>query len=641
MNEEIIENVVADAVVDDQVVVDDVREIDSVVSDSSDCVVDSDLADEEIRTEPTDEITRFAGETQHRALEVKNADIDIENRRVRFAMSTEYPVQRSFGMEILEHSPEAIDLEFAASGRMPFLADHDHSDGIGIIEKVSLDADRVLRATVRFGKGRRASEIFDDIVDGIRPNVSVGYSISRMEKTGEKTYTAKRWSPVEFSSVLIPADPQCGLGRSYDIGEKPIIETIKPEIPTMENQIEAPRAEKRSAADVAEMYRLAEKNKMLDLAHKAAADENVSLSDFRALVLNKLSEAQPVMNADIGMTQKEVRNFSILRAVRAMANPQDKRAQEAAAFEFEVSAAAADKFGRSNGGLILPTDVLKGWNGQRDLTVAADTALYSDDFRPNEFIEALRSRSVVMQAGARILDGLVGDVKIPKGTATTVGWVTEGSALAENEATYSALTMSQKVVGAMTDYSRELINQTSMSVEAMIRSDLAASIAAEIDRAALEGSGAAGQPTGILNAGITKVATFAAANPTWAETVGLTSTIETANADISEIVYVMNSSMYGALKSVSKESGSGQFVVSPDGTIDGKRVLVTNSITDGNAYAGAFGGGMLIGQWGNGIELMLDQYTQAANRVYRILSHATVDVGVRHTGCFAYGNDTI
>jgi HK97 family phage prohead protease len=162
-----------------------------------------------------EEERKAAPEVVHRAMELDPQAVNAEERRVRMAVSSEEPVERSFGTEVLEHSAEAIDLSFLNSGRAPLLLDHDPEQQIGVIESVDLDGSaRRLRATVRFGKGPLAREVFDDVVDGIRANVSIGYAINKLERKDKDTFVAKSWRPVEASIVSIPADVTVGVGRS-------------------------------------------------------------------------------------------------------------------------------------------------------------------------------------------------------------------------------------------------------------------------------------------------------------------------------------------------------------------------------------------------------------------------------------------
>ena len=165
-------------------------------------------------------------QVKHRAIELEAKPVDEESRRVKIAISSEEPVARSFGNEVLEHSAEAIDLSFLASGRAPLLLDHDPEKQIGVIESVDLDSSaRRLRATVRFGKGTLAREAFADVVYGIRANISVGYTINKLEKSRNDTYVAKSWRPMEASLVSIPADVTVGVGRSSEVSPEPVIRT--------------------------------------------------------------------------------------------------------------------------------------------------------------------------------------------------------------------------------------------------------------------------------------------------------------------------------------------------------------------------------------------------------------------------------
>ncbi len=202
---------------------------------------------------------------------------------------------------------------------------------------------------------------------------------------------------------------------------------------------------------------------------------------------------------------------------------------------------------------MLPAEVLRTW--KRDLNSADEAALFTDDFRGGDFIDVLRNASSVMQAGARMLGGLSGDVKIPKKTtAASAGWIaTEGGASAESEMVVGQVSMTPKTLGAHTDVTRQLLIQSSMDVEAMMRDDLAQAIATAIDLAGLEGSGSSGQPTGILNtSGVNTVTAFAAANPTFAEVVTLETAVAEDNALTGNLAYILPASMYGALKTTEK-----------------------------------------------------------------------------------------
>lgn len=595
-----------------------------------------------------DDAMRFAAkEMHHRSNDIEKGAIDIDSRRANLIVSTEQPVERSFGKEILDHSEKSIDLSFLNSGRAPLLLDHDPKQPIGKVENVTLDGSaRVLRATVRFGRNGLAKEVFDDVTDfgadgiGIRSNISVGYAVNKMERDGEDSYRVNSWTPMEVSLVSIPADVKAGLLRSQEVSAEPQPETIKDEEMKMSDiEIKEVAAEASSARDkeVAKILELGAKHQRSDLATKAVA-EHKSLDAFRGELLEVIGD-KPLENEEVGLTKKEVRHFSVLRAIRAMANPTDRQAQEEARFEIEVSEAAQRATGRTARGIMLPSDVLRSW-AQRDINTTDDAGLIAEDFRGGDFVDVLRNASSVMQAGATVLNGLQGSVAIPKKTAaSTAGWIaTEGNASSESEATFGQILMSPKVVGSHTQITRLMMQQSSLDIENLIRNDLAQGISLAIDAGALEGSGSSGQPTGIKNtSGINAPTAFAAANPTFAEVVAMETAVAEDNALLGNLAYILPASMYGALKTTTKDSGSGQFVVEPDGNINGYNAIVSNQVTAGDLYFGNFADA-LIGLYG-GLDIVVDPYSNSTGGTVNVTALQTVDVAVRHAVSFAVNND--
>ena len=628
-------------------IIHDIAEEDSEMTDiSNEVVVDEtkeSVEDTAIVSENLTEERTETAEVVHRAMSLDASPIDEEKRTVKIAISSEEPVQRSFGNEVLEHSAEAIDLSFLASGRAPLLLDHDPEKQIGVIESVDLDGSaRRLRATVRFGKGALAREAFDDVLDGIRANISVGYSISKMQKDSRdgETYIAKSWRPMEASLVSIPADVTVGVGRSSEQPKKPEIVTYVEDSKMSEVDIAAVEAQARQSAskNAAQILELGQRHGQSELAHKAIA-EGTSIEEFRGSVLEKIGSQRALEAQEIGLTKEQTKRFSLVKAIHALANPTDRRAQEAAAFEFEASRAASEQYGRSAQGIMLPAEVMKNW--KRDLNSSDDAAIFGDDFRGGDFIDVLRNASSVMQAGATMLTGLSGDVKIPKKTAAaTAAWIaSEGGAAAESEMTVGQVSMTPKTLGAFTDVTRQLLIQSSLDVEALIRNDLTSAIALTIDKAGLEGAGTSGAPTGILStSGVNTVTAFAAANPTFAEVVTLETAVAEDNALMGNLAYILPAGMYGALKTTEKAAGTAQFVIEPGGTMNGYRAIVSNQATAGNLYFGNFSD-LLIGMFG-GLDIVVDPYTASTTGTIRVVALQSVDVAVRHAVSFAFGNDS-
>lgn len=591
-----------------------------------------------------------------RALTFDRAAINEESRTVELAFASETPYERYWGVEILDLSAPSVRLGRLTAGG-PLLMDHDSRDHVGVIESVQIGADRVGRAVVRFGKSARAEEVFQDVKDGIRQNVSVGYMIHKavlVEQNEEQdTFRVTDWEPFEVSLVSVPADASVGIGRSAD-AESPIEfiplqeKQIMSDINVEEVRAEAVKSEQKRTQEIIAM---GEQFKAYG-ADGVAAEclrNGKSVEETRAAIMTKIG-TRALPSADIGMTQEEARSFSFVRAINALANPGDRRAQEAAKFEREASDAFATKMGRAAQGFYVPVEVQK-----RDLlvgTAAAGGNTVATQLLAANFIDLLRNKMALTGLGAQFLTGLVGQIAIPRQTSgATAYWVAENGAPTESQQAFDQVTMTPKTVGAFTDVSRKLLLQSSMDVEGFVRNDLATVLALAIDLAGVNGSGASNQPTGILNtAGIGSVA--GGTNgliPTWANIVDLESAVAVANADVNALGYLTNAKVRGKLKQVSKVSGQNGFIWE-DGMCNGYNTGVSNQVpsnlTKGTASgicsAILFGNfaDLIIGQWG-GLDLMVDPYTGSTAGTVRVVALQDVDVAVRHAESFAAMKDAL
>lgn len=604
---------------------------------------------------------------QYRELKISNDAINAAARTVSIAFSSEAPVDRYFGIEILDHKPSSVRLERLRDGG-PLLLNHDPDDQIGVVESVEIDSDGVGRAVVRLGKGERADEIFNDIVDGIRRKVSVGYQIHAMNlesnKDGVETYRVTDWEPLEISIVSIPADNSVGVGRSHEEPKPSAQKEVRnmsddnttstatqaapAAAPVVDTRAIENEANKKMLERIKEMQSIGKTFEQFDgvnIANQFIA-EGRSVSDLQAAILERAGK-KPMKTAEIGMDDKDVRKFSVVRLLNALANPRSAEAQRDAGFEFEVSEAARQQMGKeARGGATIPLDVLK-----RDLVVGTATAggnLVATDLLAGSFIDMLRNRLAVFGAGARLLTGLNGNVAIPKQTGSaTAYWVAENNAPTESQQTVGQVTLSPKTVGAYTDIGRRLMLQSSVDVEAMVRNDLNAVLALAIDAAAINGSGTSNQPTGLIStAGIGSVAGGTnGATVSWANLVALESAVAIGNADVGSLGYLTNAKQRGVMKSTPKISGYPQYLwENGDTPINGYKCGVSNQIpsnlTKGTASgicsAILFGNwdDLIIGMWG-GLDLLVDPYTGGNAGTVRVSVLQDVDVAVRNAVSFA------
>lgn len=612
------------------------------------------------------------------------AAVNADERTIELSYSSETPVQRWWGIEVLGHSAGEVDESWIGSGRAPLLVDHVArvDQQVGVVTR-SWIASGKGRALVRFGKGDRASEIFQRVVDGELCNVSVGYEIERAVLVSEEndvgTYRMTRWKPYEISLVSVPADSSVGVGRSQEEQTKTIpldgaeSMNIRSDAGGAAAAVPAAAAVAAAAAaapvvDVAAVL-AAERRRMAEIeavgaqfncrdkATKAIAD-GISVESFRGLVLDHIGaeRAQPILTAaaSVGMSEKEKRQFSFLRALNCLANPNVAAFRNAAAFELEVSEAAVKRYGKESRGIMVPVDVLV--HGQRDLSVGTATAgghTVATDLVASSFIDLLRKKMMIRELGATVLADLNGNIAIPRQTGgATAFWQAEAGSPTESQQAFDQVTMTPRNVGAFTDYSRKLLLQSSIDVENFVRTDLAKVIALEIDRAAIHGSGASNQPIGIVaTSGIGSVAGGAnGAIPTWANIVDLETQVANANADIGSLAYLTNAKVRGKLKTVEKAASSAaQFIWEKGagngfGELNGYRAAATNQVSSAltkGASAGIcsailFGNfaDLLIGFW-SGLDLLVDPYTGGTAGTVRVVAMQDTDVAVRHPESFS------
>ena len=575
--------------------------------------------------------------TRSASTEFKMADED--DRTLEFPFGSEKPVERYYGMEVLSMDEKSMDLSRLNDGA-PLLYQHDADRIIGVVQKAYIKNKRAY-AKVKLANNELGREMQELIKDGIMRNVSFGYKITQMEtdeSTSPVTYRATGFQPFELSLVTVPADESVGIGRAFyhkEVTEAASAVQKQPTGVTTVDQtlnLEAVRAEaaQAKAKEAAEMIALGQRTKNMEMASEFIANSR-GLEELRSALLEKMGVQEKPLNpadAEIGLNEKEKRNFSFVRALNAMAHPNSPEAQRAAAFEIEVSRAAQKQSGKEARGILIPADVL-GY-GRRDLTVGSASAggdLVATELMSESFIDLLRKALVLQGAGATIMTGLQGMVALPRQSGgATVYHVAESSSITESALTVDQVTMQPRTIGALTDYSRRLLLQSSIDIENLIRRDLAQSIAIEVENQAINGTGTGSYPLGILNVtGINTESGVAA----FSDFVNAEASLSTDNALLGSLGYLMNSALRGTLKTTEKATTTnGVFVYEADNTINGYSAYVSNSMPNSTAIFANFSD-ILMGFW-SGLDIMVDPYTGSASGTVRVVAMQDYDIAIRH-----------
>lgn len=587
---------------------------------------------------------------------------DDESRTVEIAFSSEAPYERAFGMEVLRHNRESVMLNRLERGAA-VLVNHDSDDQVGVVQAARIDEDGVGRAVIRFSRSQRGEEIYQDVKDGIRQLVSVGYRIHDyeiQERKGEPDLvTVTRWEPYELSIVAIPADTSVGVGRSEapsnpqlkedttmsEAETKPVAEAAAP---TFDRDAEVTKLRTEETRRVDSIRQIAERFD-LDGLGRDAISGGWSVDKFNQEALAKVGErnnsarAESQHDGEVDLSNKERKEFSLVRLMDAISNPNDRAAQKRAGFELEVSAEAQRGFGGDFAcrGEFVPQSLLG-----RDLVAGTATdgaELVADNLLAGRYIDVLRNSSAAMQAGATMLSGLVGNVEIPRQTsAASSTWISaEDGDATESEPQFDQVTMSPKDLACYTEVSRRLLQQSTPSIEAIVRNDLAVAQALGIDAAALYGSGSSGQPTGIANQTGINVLDLAAADPTYAEIVNIIKLVMEDNALMGAPMWLIDANGWEALSTTAKQGSGveGNFILGDNDRIKGYPYIQSQQVTAEHYFFGDFSQ-LLVGEWG-GLEINVDPYTHSLKGKVRYVTFKTCDVAVRQPKAFCHAHDGI
>jgi len=603
---------------------------------------------------PTPDPSRNEPDLSIRAatVEVRAADGDTP-AAVRMSVSSEEPVlsyvefngQFMRAYEILDHSPESVDLSRAKDGLV--ILDRHYGDQIGLMA-VEL-TDRKMAGPVEFCSGQRAQDISTDAAKGLRRNVSVGYRVSadsyRLEgdKDGIPVVRAMSWMPYEASFEPVPADTTVGVNRAAQTPAPvtPAVDGDKTMDPKEMAKLFARAAKYGIAADVVTGLIDADKGRAeLDalIVDKQEADAAAARAEIEAAKTRKPAAPPAAPPApEIGapaIVAKKDRAYSVINVVRALSG-----ARADIGFERELSDELAKQRGKSADGIIIPHAAL----AKRDFTVSGtSSASVETDLLADEFIDLLRTRSVLGAVGVRFLAGLQGNVAIPKMTAGATGyWVAESGDITESQPTLGQVTGTPHTCGVMTDISRRLLIQSTPSAEMLVRDEIIERIIRTVQIAVFAGTGADGEPSAITNASGINNPSVTQGTPTYEELLGFPGDIMADNAEASGQQWIMTAEVWQKLAATFT-----------DGTAKAEHVLdwgsktclgfpyhVTEDVPANSLWFGAWPS-VNVGVWGNGIDINVDTATLSSQGGLRIVGLQDVDVMVRLGQALAY-NTTV
>ncbi len=609
--------------------------------------------------------------------------IDEKTRTLELSFSSETPCDQGFGDEILSHEPGAADLS-RLNGGAPLLFNHDASDVLGVVESASIGADRKGRALVRLGRDERGSWALQQIADGILKNVSVTYLVEQYEQQPDgDTYIARAWTALEISIVTVPADPTVGVGRAFNQKDfnNMDIQDLANDGPQQQS-----RRSRQAATQAVELERdrvlsiqAACRRQNVPAMERGFIESGATIEEVRSQIFQSMQRSHvqkpvasygtPTANpasGDVGLSDDEVQSFSLVRAVNAMLTNDWRNA----GLERAASRTMEARYGRPTQGIFVPPEVMqRGWVGQRTPYVVgggsgstAGQSLVETSLMVDQFIDVLRNSAMVTQAGATILSGLQGNIDIPSQIAQSSSyWVSESGAPTESEGAFFKLSLRPKTIAGLSKMSRLMLLQGTPAIEMMARNDLMKVLGLGVDLAALSGSGASNQPSGIVNTvGMSPLILGTnGANVSLDTLTALETILNQGNAPMEGRAYMLNPKTVATLKNLKSSTGQYLWTDLPPGqrsgtprTFGGYPVFVTNQVR-GNLTKGSSTGicselffgswpDLVIAQWGT-LEVLVNPYDSTGFTTGDVLVRAfqTVDIGVRRSASFTVCSDAL
>lgn len=503
------------------------------------------------------------------------------------------------------------------------------------------------------------------------------------------TYIVTDFEPLENSLVTVPADASVGVGRSAQQSAAQLVSQPPAASAALERKATMNGANQAAAGAIADdgaaqqrastvpmpsgtpgntaLQMEQDRRKGIENLCKAMhIDDNIrdhfigtgmsiaEISNDLLQIQQQRGQQNPKSVAALDLSPGETKRYSLMAAVRACA---DKNWTNAG-FELECSREIAkrqntvldpNKFfvpfevqGRqvqAVNGSLMTAEARRAAGGyaRRDLTVAsASGGGYLVATENMSFIEILRNRSVAYRMGARRMAGMVGNVTIPRQTAaaTAVWLANEASTATESQQTLGQLALSPKTVGAYTEISRQLMLQSSPDAEAMVTSDLGSVCSLAVDVGALRGSGASGEPTGIVNtAGIGAVTGTSLA---YAGILEFQTDVATGNVMPVAGGYATTPAVAALMMQRVKFAST----ASPlwegnvwDGVMAGFGAMSTNQMTAASMLFGDWAQ-VVIAEWGV-LQIEVNPYANFQAGIIGVRAMVSVDVGLRYAAAFS------
>jgi HK97 family phage major capsid protein len=287
----------------------------------------------------------------------------------------------------------------------------------------------------------------------------------------------------------------------------------------------------------------------------------------------------------------------------------------------EVAGAKYDKYR-----VIIPFSLLT-----RDLSTAASGGGYLVNTVGLDPADSLRPWSVTARAGVTLLPSLTGNALLPLTTGNvTVTWLAdETSPITATQPTIGQVAIAPKTAASLVTFSRQLSLQS--FAENYVKRELLRTIGTAIDQSVLSGSGASGQPLGVLNT--LGIGSQSGTSLAYAGVTAMRQAVAEANGDDASIAFIATPAIRKLLENRERATGSGY--IWDNDRVASRPGYVTTECPTAKAVCGDWQH-IIFATWGPGFEFMANFCDPTGFRTGTIQARAmlTCDVAVVRAAAF-------
>lgn len=571
--------------------------------------------------------------------------IDEENRQITFSCCTTTPYQRYDQKtdiaynQILVINQQAVDLS-RLNNSAPLLFNHDTDKLLGMVESAWIAGDRVF-VKVRFSKNDDfADRIFKDILDGLIKNVSIGYLVQQYEdkkQNGIYNRYVTKWQIYETSIVSIPADFSCGI-RQLDIKDNIKMDCEQQEKQLIQEQIveqvveqkiqsaEQPKQEQIVDQQADQLQQLKAENEALKLENEKL--QHLLAEQPKEQIIEQIVEQTKEQQID-EQTKEEIEkmgeDFNIPKEEIKSAIDKKLSVKEFKQVikqkSFNIKSKEDKKMKNEFRDFLSERNFDKPFV-MRDFTGFADASLVGTETTP--LVAALDKKLGVK--GYRALNGLRSNISIPiQSTRLTVGEVGICEDSADTKPQFEAVELTPHKITGSVLICKEMLANTNSDVQAFIIDSLLKEITYKTEALMLS---KVAESAG-------KEINYASVNAiTWKDILAMEAAID--GYLVNNMAFVMSPTAKASLKGIAKAENTIAGFICENNQVNGYAVNVSGVVGNDNIYFGDWNQ-LVLATWGQGIQILVDPYSEARSGNIVVVASALVDSAVTQKNAFALG----